>query len=357
MKNKLLKVILIFLCAFLGFAGGHMAQKLSFTYSMSPLHIFSASMGFILLSFLIHIIMHEVGHLIFGLVSGYHFILIRFFSLTLVQTDKGFKLKRFKVPGTGGQCLMSPPKSMHEPFPTQLYNYGGIIMNAVLALVALVILIIGSTGPYMQIFLTLLILLGIFSILVNGLVMEDTPNDGYNAALLRNRPELLPYFWLQLYVVGMKAQGKGYEAINSKMIQPVSKQNCDNVIGLTAQLIYIESLPLNRDRLEAYEALEGIEMIPLQRVLVDLDHASCLMMEGEVIEPTPLMNNIAKKLKGNPDCLKYEYLKARIIDQDMERAEQIYNSFFKATKHYPYRKDVELIYKELKSIHESHLNG
>ncbi|WP_228410342.1 hypothetical protein [Erysipelothrix piscisicarius] len=65
MKNKLMKATLVFLCAFLGFAGGHMAQKLSFTYSMGPLNIFLASMGFIILSFVIHIVMHETGHLIF----------------------------------------------------------------------------------------------------------------------------------------------------------------------------------------------------------------------------------------------------------------------------------------------------
>lgn len=357
MKNKLLKITLVFLCAFLGFAGGHMAQKLSFTYSIGPLNIFLASMGFIILSFIIHIVMHETGHLIFGLITGYQFILIRFFSLTLIKTNNGYKLKSLKIPGTAGQCLMMPPKTMNENFPTQLYNFGGLITNGVISLVALAVLVLLPVGPYMQIFLTLLILLGIFAILMNGLIIEDTPNDGYNASLLRHRSELRPYFWLQLYVIGMKAQGKGYDEINPSFIKSIPLQDCDNPIGLTAQLIYIESLKSNHDRIEAYEALKDLEMIPIQKVFVDLDHASCLMLEGEVVEPTPMMNTIVKKIKGNPDCLKFEFLKALVIEKDEVRASQILQNFNKETKNYPYRHDVALIYKELVDFENEYRHG
>ncbi|WP_331836307.1 MULTISPECIES: hypothetical protein [Erysipelothrix] len=357
MKNKLMKATLVFLCAFLGFAGGHMAQKLSFTYSMGPLNIFLASMGFIILSFVIHIVMHETGHLIFGRITGYQFILIRFFSITLIKTDQGYQLKSLNIPGTAGQCLMMPPKTMNEPFPTQLYNLGGIITNGVIALVSLGVLLAVPVGPYMQIFLTLLILLGIFAILVNGLIMEDTPNDGYNASLLRHRPGLRPYFWLQLYVIGMKALGKGYDELDPHLLQSIPLRDCDNPIGLTAQLIYIESLSSNRERIAAYEALQEMNMIPLQKVLVEIDHASCLMLEGEIVEPTPMMNTIVKKIKGNPDCLKFEYLKAVVVDKNPERGAHILATFLKDTKHYPYRHDVELIYKELMDFEAKQNHG
>ena len=56
-----------------------------------------------------HIIIHEAGHLVFGLMTGYKFCSFRVASFMWLKENGKLKLKRLSVAGTGGQCLMSPP--------------------------------------------------------------------------------------------------------------------------------------------------------------------------------------------------------------------------------------------------------
>ena len=75
------------------------------------------------------IIIHEAGHLVFGLLSGYRFVSFRVMSLMWIKRDGRLRLKRLTLAGTGGQCLMAPPEMVNGRFPVVLYNLGGAIMN------------------------------------------------------------------------------------------------------------------------------------------------------------------------------------------------------------------------------------
>ena len=56
-----------------------------------------------------HTLVHEAGHLVFGLLTGYGFCSFRIFSFMWVKDGEKLKLRRLSLAGTGGQCLMSPP--------------------------------------------------------------------------------------------------------------------------------------------------------------------------------------------------------------------------------------------------------
>lgn len=62
------------------------------------------------LAFQMQVIVHEGGHLLFGLLCGYRFLSFRIGSLMLIKTGEGFRIRRFTLKGTGGQCLMIPPE-------------------------------------------------------------------------------------------------------------------------------------------------------------------------------------------------------------------------------------------------------
>ena len=49
----------------------------------------------------IHTIIHEAGHLIAGLMSGYKFLLFRIGSLTLIHSDGKYQLKKRKKQAKG----------------------------------------------------------------------------------------------------------------------------------------------------------------------------------------------------------------------------------------------------------------
>ena len=57
----------------------------------------------LILAVFVQIILHEGGHLIFGLATGYRFVSFRVGSLTLIKEGGKFRFKRFSISGTGGQ--------------------------------------------------------------------------------------------------------------------------------------------------------------------------------------------------------------------------------------------------------------
>ena len=77
------------------------------------------------IAFVLHIIVHEGGHLVGGLLTGYRFVSFRIFSLTLLRRDGRYIVRRFNIPGTGGQCIMLPPEGDAAKVPFVIYNAAG----------------------------------------------------------------------------------------------------------------------------------------------------------------------------------------------------------------------------------------
>ena len=48
----------------------------------------------------LQLIIHELGHLIFGLLSGYKFSSFRIFNFMLIKEDGKFKIKNLSFPET-----------------------------------------------------------------------------------------------------------------------------------------------------------------------------------------------------------------------------------------------------------------
>jgi len=54
-------------------------------------------------SIFFHLILHEAGHLVFGLMTGYRFSSFRILSFMWVKENDKIKLRRLSLAGTGGQ--------------------------------------------------------------------------------------------------------------------------------------------------------------------------------------------------------------------------------------------------------------
>lgn len=85
--------------------------------------------------YFVTIVVHEAGHLVFGLATGWRFVSFRVGSRILVRQSGRFALRRYTVAGTGGQCLLEPPSD--DP-PLFLYNLGGPLVNLLQGLLLLV---------------------------------------------------------------------------------------------------------------------------------------------------------------------------------------------------------------------------
>ena len=80
-------------------------------------------------------VVHEAGHLLFGLLTGYQFSSFRIGSFMWLEKDGKLTLKRFSLAGTGGQCLMDPPEPVDGKIPYVLYNLGGSLANTIVSVI------------------------------------------------------------------------------------------------------------------------------------------------------------------------------------------------------------------------------
>ena len=127
----------------------------------------------------IHIILHEGGHLLFGLLTGWKFVSFRIGNQTLVKQNGKLKCKKTTVAGTGGQCLMSPPDCPPENCPFFLYLLGGGLANILSGILALLIAlpVNGLWEAILHVFAITAIGLGLMNLFPAKL--SGSANDGY----------------------------------------------------------------------------------------------------------------------------------------------------------------------------------
>ena len=156
----------------------------------------------------LHTIMHEVGHLVFGLMSGYKFLSFRVGSHVWVNLDGKIKYKRFSLAGTAGQCLLVPPMIQDGKLPFKLYLWGGCIMNTALALLFVVVSLL-TTNAYVDCACYILAYVGFIMTLTNGLPLklQHVDNDGYTIDCISDDKAALYGFWLQMMVNAQLTKG------------------------------------------------------------------------------------------------------------------------------------------------------
>lgn len=173
--------------------------------------MFAEAMIIMYIASFVQTIIHESGHLIFGLITGYKFVSFRIGHFMFIKEKGRLKIKLYNVVGTAGQCLMMPPQ-WNQKIPYRLYNLGGCIMNAATALFALAAYFAAGAEGFFALCMAMLAVMGLSMALTNGIPMRvgGISNDGMNAALLGKKENTLRAFWLQLYVNGLIAKGERY---------------------------------------------------------------------------------------------------------------------------------------------------
>lgn len=129
----------------------------------------------------IHLIFHEMGHLIGGKLSNYKFIYLFLGPLSVSKNESGkfcFSVTKRKA----GQCAMVPNMINNKKYV--LYNSGGLVLN-ILAVVVAILLCIKSGGIW-RLFLLQMIFAGFPKITSNGvpLLSNGLPNDAFILRLL-----------------------------------------------------------------------------------------------------------------------------------------------------------------------------
>lgn len=303
------------------------------------------------LAIFIQMIIHEAGHLVFGLASGYKFSSFRIMNFMWIKENGKIKLRRFSLAGTGGQCLMVPPDMVDDKIPVVLYNLGGSIMNMITALIFLWLYFVTISTSFLSTIMLMISVIGFIIAIMNGVPMRMgmVNNDGYNVfALTRNR-DALRSFWLQMKMNEQITKGIRLKDMPDDWFFIPSDDEMANsmvaVMGVFAcnRLMDIQNFEeANKTMSHLLEIESGI--VDIHRNLMICDRIYCELINGNVAEVVELYTKELKKfmklMKKFPSVLRTEYTYALLNGGDVLKAEAIKAEFERCLKNYPHPNEV-----------------
>ena len=211
-------------------------------------------------SFALQTILHETGHLIGGLLTGYKFCSFRIGNLQLQRENGALRFRRLKLAGTGGQCLMTPPEPVDGKIPVMLYNLAGPLMNLLTALLALGGYFLSGGGSMGASLLFLFAFVGFYLALTNGIPLRLGPidNDGKNAFSLRRDPEAMRAFYLQMAVNSRQTEGERLRDMPDEWFVMPSDEAMQNALVAATGVFCCSRLMDEHRFAEAHEAMSRL---------------------------------------------------------------------------------------------------
>lgn len=303
------------------------------------------------LSIYIQLIIHETGHLIFGLATGYKFSSFRSGSIMLIKTNKEFKFKTLKLSGTGGQCLMTPPDLVDDKMPVILFNLGGAIINILTAIIFGILYLVFKENNILAYVFEILSLFGVYFAALNGIPMKMgiIDNDGYNAISLHNNKNAQKAFWTQLKVNEMISKNKRLKELPNEWFVVEKNDNLKNSIIATIAVYECNKLMDEHDFKKANKKMTTLlkqetAIVGVHQNLMICDRIYCELIEGNINAANKLYNNEQKKfmesMKTYPSVIRTNYVIALLFEKNQEKANKLLKDFRKRSKSYPYPSDI-----------------
>lgn len=304
------------------------------------------------ISFVVQIVLHETGHLIGGLLTGYKFCSFRIGNLQLQRENGSLRFRRLKLAGTGGQCLMTPPEPVDGKIPVMLYNLAGPLMNLLTALSALGGYFPSGCGSLGASLVFLFALAGFYLALTNGIPLRLGPidNDGKNAFSLRRDPEAMRAFYLQMAVNSRQTAGERLRDMPDEWFIMPSDEAMQNALVAATGVFCCNRLMDEHRFAEAHEAMARLltgraNLVGLYRALLLCDEMY-LELIGEnrrgALDAmlTKPQRRFMRQMKNFPSVLRTEYAIALLRDGDAVRAAALRARFEKIAATYPYQGDI-----------------
>ena len=360
--NNLGQYVMMFIFVLLGvafglFAGRFIAQIEKNMFSnnegiTSSLLSFGILIVITVIAMYVQIIVHEGGHLVFGLFSGYKFSSFRIENFMILKENEKFKIKMIKIAGTGGQCLMTPPQLIDGKIPYVLYGYGGCIANVLVsALLFIVYLLFPNT--LLSKFCIISAVLGVFFAIINGipLKMGLICNDGYNVLAQKKYPRAIRGMWLQLSINERLSSGDRLKDIPEDWLYMPQDDELQNVLTATIGVFYENKLISMQKFDEAITIInrflnEETAILDLHKNLLICDLIYCKLIKGEEKEEIEKYYNknikaFMKQMKKFPSVLRTQYAIDLIHNNNKADADKTFAIFEKVEKNYPYKGDIK----------------
>ncbi len=299
-----------------------------------------------------HIVLHETGHLLGGLATGYQFVSFRVGSFMLLKDHKGkYHWKKFHLVGTGGQCLLAPPHTAAKECPYLLYHLSGGLMNLFLALLSFVLYIVCKPSNVIVDYTLLAsIVFGITMGLTNLIPANigGMPNDGMNAWKLGKDSITMEYMNLILEANAYMSGAASYEEIPESLrnkIKALDYKNLDLSNSIVAnavnfQLAFYQYENEREKCKEIEQRLIETEGVPL----VFQNEARCEMLYQEILADCD-----ADKIEEMCDKKLQKYVKTTMNYPSRQRQLYAYYRFCKKDE-----AAAAKCFEKLKSLRQTH---
>ena len=355
-KSKILPIILGMIPGFI--AGIALAFLIDWAFDKPPLGKYMCALFlavcFVAIAIIFGIAIHEAGHLVFGLMTGYKFSSYRIFNLMWLKDEKTKKIKakRFKIAGTGGQCLMTPPDLKDGKIPSTLYNLGGVLANIIIGFVFLILFFVFIKIKPLAAVMMIFALFNITFAMTNGIPMSagGIDNDAKNAIAIKKNPEAMRAFWIQMKIneeisKGVRLKDMPDEWFTLPTEDQMQNSMISNLAVFAANRLVDEKKFEEADELMA-QIIEGDnatimfykQMLTCDRIYVELI-GKC---RSEIIENMLDTNQkaIMKAMKNFPSIIRTQYAYELLLNQDEEKANDWLETFEEIAKKYPYENEI-----------------
>ena len=282
----------------------------------------------------LQLIIHEAGHLVCGLISGYRFVSFRVLSYTLLKEDNKFKVKEFSLSGTAGQCLLSPPDKPVEEIPIILYELGGILFNLLLTAICIVLAMWGTDNTYISFILYIVAFIGVIIFLINGIpmIIGGFPNDGYDVLLLARDLKAKSALLNILRANALVQSGTLPKDLPSEYFSQLNDADLTNCIEANLAIFYLSVL-IQKGKVSEAECLcrRIIEesKIGLLQTEAKVELACILFNEGKIDETLGLLDKNEIKMieisaKTQSSKQRYLFMRALKAENDRQKAVEIF---------------------------------
>lgn len=305
-----------------------------------------------LLFYYIHIVLHEGGHLIAGLLSGYKFYGFRVKSFALIKMqNKKYKLKRMQLKGTSGQCLMYYPDYQIGKTPYKFLNLNGGLVNIIIGTITL---IIGLTikdnslkSCLFQSFGILGLLFGTTNII--PCKIRGIKNDGYNTLELSKNPDTLECHFIALNTFALLTIADTCADFPKDIVTKIlkkdfSKSDLSNDFVIGAYLCQADLYYDTGDFEKAYEMQKSIMnnnlIIKVMRIEAQCECLFFALIKGEKENIDKLytdeLKNYIKATLPSPARQRLMYAYYKFYEHNEEEARKCKENLNKLIKTFPY---------------------
>ena len=349
-KKLLFQIVIFLIGGLVGFVSFSHLKHLLFGKNILYLIPVLFVMG---LAVFLQIIVHEAGHLLFGILTGYHFSSFRILSFMWMKEEGKIRLKRMSIAGTGGQCLLDPPDMKDGKIPVILYNFGGVLLNLFTSIAAIGLYFVFRSSLLGASFFMIFLISGFAFALTNGIPIHTDllDNDGYNGISLSKNKEAMHAFWVQMKVNENLSKGirlkdlpeqwfefPTVEQMKNSMICAIGVFACNRLMD---QRRFEEAEEKMSLMMESDIALNGIyrSLMMCDRMYIEMISDNNQTLIGKM--KTKELEQFMKSMKNFPSIIRTQYMCALFCEQDEKKAEIFKEKFEKTGKKYPYKSEVQ----------------